>query len=122
MNQSSEDMEENLFVEGNDIKIIHNILKTIKEYQFNINNFSDEKFFQIKEEIKKKIKENKEIIELFKFLVHLWVIDGQFIVCKSNSLNLLVEMKIDLKSQQLENIKIQNALLIGADFVRCNLS
>ena len=40
------------------MKIIHNIIKKIQEHDFNINNFSDEKYLEIKAGIKKKIKEN----------------------------------------------------------------
>ncbi|CAD8185937.1 unnamed protein product [Paramecium pentaurelia] len=52
------------------------------------------------------------------FPLHL----NQFFQCGSNSVYLLVQMKVDLKNICFEKIKIKNTSLFGANFFRCNLS
>ncbi|CAD8082017.1 unnamed protein product [Paramecium sonneborni] len=107
---------------GNDIKVILNTLKKIKDNDINLQNFSSEQYLEFKKVIMSKIKENQKLRSFLKFLVHLTSVDKQFIVCGSNSLHLLVEINVDLKNQCFENIKIKNTSLIGGNFFRCNLS
>ena len=40
----------------------------------------------------------------------------------SNSINLLVEMKVDLTMQNFTNINIKNTSILGGNFAKCNLS
>ncbi|CAD8197609.1 unnamed protein product [Paramecium pentaurelia] len=47
-------------------------------------------------------------------------IDETFIKGGSNSLHILVKIKVDLRNNNFENIKIYNTSLVGANFVRCN--
>ncbi|CAD8208675.1 unnamed protein product [Paramecium octaurelia] len=51
---------------------------------------------------------NEQIIELLKFLVYLTAIDEGYVVGGSNSLNLLVEMQVDLTNQKM---RIKNTSL-----------
>ncbi|CAD8129721.1 unnamed protein product [Paramecium sonneborni] len=106
----------------NNIRIIINVLKEINEHDFNKNDYSTEIFIQIRKSLINKIKDQQMIINFLKFLVQLTAIDKQFIQCGSNSLNLLVQMKIDLTNQSFERIRIENTSLIGGNFVRCNLN
>ncbi|CAD8077216.1 unnamed protein product [Paramecium primaurelia] len=62
------------------------------------------------------------IIKFLQFLVNLTSIDNTFIQCGSNSLHMLVQMKVELKNQSLDNIRIKNTSLIGGNFVTCNLN
>lgn len=61
-------------------------------------------------------------MSFLKFLVHLTAIDNRFIKCGSNSLNLLVELRADLKAQSFEDIRINDTSLVDANFVHSNLS
>ncbi|CAD8129625.1 unnamed protein product [Paramecium sonneborni] len=70
----------------------------------------------------KKIQENNKIISFLKFLIHLTAIDSRFIVCGQKSLYLLVEMKIELRNQCFDKIKIMNTSLVGGNFAKSNLS
>ncbi|CAD8141225.1 unnamed protein product [Paramecium pentaurelia] len=49
-------------------------------------------------------------------------IDDQFIQCGSNSLHMLVMMKVDVRNQCFENIRIKDTSLIGGNFFRCNMN
>ncbi|CAD8154091.1 unnamed protein product [Paramecium octaurelia] len=108
--------------ENNNIKQIINFLKKIKDHEFNKENYSLEDYEEFKQDLIKKISLDKRITELLIFLVCLTAIDEKYIQSGSNSLHLLVEMKVDLKTQSLENIKIKNTSLKGANFDRCDLS
>ncbi|CAD8194024.1 unnamed protein product [Paramecium pentaurelia] len=92
-----------------------------ENHKFNQNDYSSEIYEKTRSELIKK-KVNKGIIDFIKFLVLITSIDGKFIQSGSNGLSLLVDMKVDLKNQCFENIRIKNASLIGGNFVRCNLS
>lgn len=59
---------------------------------------------------------------MLKDVVRLTALNNKFIEFGSKSLNLLVEMKVDLTNESLENIKIKNTSLVGANFVRCNMN
>ncbi|CAD8189377.1 unnamed protein product [Paramecium pentaurelia] len=102
-------------------KIIH-ILKNIKDHEFNQKDYSSEPFEEMKKNLIKKLQGDKSMIELLTFLVMLTSIDDQFISCGSNSLHMLVMMKVDLRNQSFENIRIKNTSIIGGNFVRCNLN
>ncbi|CAD8138689.1 unnamed protein product [Paramecium octaurelia] len=114
--------EQRLNVEKNDVKKITNFLCHIKDHEFNKVNYSKKEYKKVKENLITNISNNKKIIELLKFLVHLTAVDQQYIQCGSNSLHLLVEMKAELNTQSFENIKIKNTSLQGANFIRCNFS
>ncbi|CAD8190197.1 unnamed protein product [Paramecium pentaurelia] len=106
----------------NSFNKIINIIKLIQHHYFNKYNYSEEIYIEIKEDLIKKTSQNKKIIQFFQFLVLLAAIDNNFIQCGSNSLNFLVQMKVDLTNQNFENINIQNTSLVGANFVGCNLN
>ncbi|CAK91786.1 unnamed protein product (macronuclear) [Paramecium tetraurelia] len=91
------------------------------ETDFYKKNYSTEVYEQIRNDLIKQIsQDDKEIIEFLKFLIQLTAIDEKYIQCGSNSLNLLVEMKADLKEQCFKNIRIRDTSLIGGNFARCN--
>ncbi|CAK72861.1 unnamed protein product (macronuclear) [Paramecium tetraurelia] len=98
------------------------ILQIIIELDFNKKNQSNEDQAQIRKELIKKIGEERQIIEFLKFLVRLTAVDEKFIQCGSNILNLLVEMKVDLRDENFENIRIRDTSLVGGNFVRCNFN
>ncbi|CAD8055015.1 unnamed protein product [Paramecium primaurelia] len=77
---------------------------------------------QHKENLINQISKDDRIIQFLKSIVSLTALNNKFIELGSKSLNLLVEIKVDLTNQNLEKIKIKNTSLIGANFVRCNLS
>ncbi|CAK72852.1 unnamed protein product (macronuclear) [Paramecium tetraurelia] len=106
----------------NQIKIPINFLSKLKDHEFNKVNYSRKDYKQINEDLITKIPQNNKIIELLKFLVRLTALDEGQIQCGSNSLHLLVQMKVDLKEQSFENIRIIDTSLLGANEVRCDLS
>ncbi|CAD8116785.1 unnamed protein product [Paramecium primaurelia] len=106
----------------NNIKFFANIIKNIHEDGFNYIDYSTEDYKQTREVIIKTISKNKKIIQFLIFLVNLTAIDKRFIQSGSNSLTLLVQMKVDLMNYSFENIRIKNTSLVGANMVRCNLS
>ncbi|CAD8086600.1 unnamed protein product [Paramecium primaurelia] len=108
--------------EKEQIKRIINILKNLKDHEFNLKDYSSEAFEEIKKDLIKKLQDDKSIMDLLKFLVQFTSIDDQFIQCGSNSLHILVIMKVDVRNQSFENIRIKNTSLIGGNFVRCNLN
>ncbi|CAD8213886.1 unnamed protein product [Paramecium pentaurelia] len=104
-----------------DLEIINiekmtNIIQQIQDQNFNKYNYSEEIYTDLKKDL------IKNIIQFFQFLVRLTALDQTFIQCGSNSLHLLVEMKVELGNQNFENIKVCNTSIVGANFVRCNLS
>ncbi|CAD8103017.1 unnamed protein product [Paramecium primaurelia] len=101
---------------------ITDVLKKLKDHDFNSKDYSSEEYQDSKLSLIKNIKDNIQITEFLKFLVHLTSIDKTLIQCGSNSLNILVQMKLDLRNKNFENIKIQNTSLVGANFAQCNLS
>ncbi|CAD8187660.1 unnamed protein product [Paramecium octaurelia] len=121
-NSSLLDKEQMLKFGKNDIKKITNFLNKIKDHDFNRENYAADGYKEITQVLIKKISQEKKIIELLKFLVHLTAFDQMYIQCGSNSLYLLIQMKVDLKEQSFEKIRIRNTQLLGADFVRCDLS
>ncbi|CAD8172172.1 unnamed protein product [Paramecium pentaurelia] len=122
LQQEDVDKDQKLNVVTNNIKIIINILKQIRDHDFNQNDYSTEIYLQTRQSLKENIKEDQKIIKSLQFLLQFTSLDNQFIQSGSNSLNLLIERKIDLTKKSFENIKIKNTSLIGANFVRCNLS
>ncbi|CAD8179301.1 unnamed protein product [Paramecium pentaurelia] len=102
-------------------KII-NLPQKIKEHEFNLKDYSTEQFDEIKKNLIMKISDNRNMIELLKFLVQLTSRDDQFIQCGSNSLNMLIRMKVDLRNQSFKNIRMKNTSMIGGTFVRCNFN
>ncbi|CAD8172798.1 unnamed protein product [Paramecium octaurelia] len=108
--------------EKKNIKIITGVLKKVKDHDFNTQNYSMDDYKEFKKDLITEISLNKKIIEFLKFLVQLTALDETYIWCGSNSLHLLVLMKIDLKEICVENIRIRNASIIGANLVRCDLS
>ncbi|CAD8090886.1 unnamed protein product [Paramecium primaurelia] len=116
------DTEQKLSLVRKDIKQMTDVLKKLKDHDFNIKDFSSKKNEESKLSLIKSIKVNRRIIEFLQFLVHLTSIDEKLVQCGSNSLHILVQMKVDLRNKNFENIIIQNTSLIGANFVKCNLS
>ncbi|CAD8213828.1 unnamed protein product [Paramecium octaurelia] len=109
--------------EKNNFKFITDVIKNIGEIDFNKKNYSLEMSECFRKDLINKIsQENKYIIQFLKFLVQLTAIDERFIQCGSNSLYLLVEMKVDMRGQSFENIRIRDTSLIGGNFVRCNFN
>ncbi|CAD8161392.1 unnamed protein product [Paramecium octaurelia] len=98
------------------------ILKKIRDHEFNKQNYSIDDYDESKKKLIIKISWDKKIIEFLKFLVHLTALDERYTQCGSNSLNLLVQMKVDVREQNFENIRIRNTSLFGGNFVRCNFN
>ncbi|CAD8128937.1 unnamed protein product [Paramecium sonneborni] len=119
--ESFTNKELNLEVRKQILKIA-NILRNIQDHSFSEYDIFTEAIEEQRQNLIKKIAGNKQIIEFLKFLVKLTCIDQKFIQCGSNGLSLLVQMKVDLTNQSFEDIRIKNASLIGANFVRCNFS
>ncbi|CAK86293.1 unnamed protein product, partial (macronuclear) [Paramecium tetraurelia] len=120
--QSILDKEQILNFGKNNVKRIFEVLKKIEDHDFNRYNYSGEEYKEIKQDLIAKISQDKKIIELLKFLVNLTALDERFIQCGSNSLHLLVQIKVDLKGYSFENIRIRNTSLLGANLMRCDLS
>ncbi|CAD8209831.1 unnamed protein product [Paramecium octaurelia] len=120
--QESQIYNNQLKEEKNTIKFIIAVVKNVLELDFNEKNFSTDEYKEIRADIIQKIQKQEKIILFLKFLVHLTAIDNKTIQCGSNSLNLLVLMKVDLSEQCFQKIKIKNTSLIGANFFKCNLS
>ncbi|CAK68192.1 unnamed protein product (macronuclear) [Paramecium tetraurelia] len=106
----------------NNILLLINTLKNISEIDFNRKNYSTEDYSQIRKDLIEKIANDGRIIQFLKFLVDLTAIDERLIQCGSNSLNLLAEMKADVREQSFQNIRIRDTSLSGANMVRCNLN
>ncbi|CAD8103768.1 unnamed protein product [Paramecium sonneborni] len=104
------------------IKLTMKLMKIIEKHDFNLINYSTEIYSETRKHLISKISQENKVIELFKFLVHLTKKDYKFIQSGSNSLNLLVEMQVDLTMQNFSKIQITNTSLIGANFAKCNLS
>ncbi|CAD8118933.1 unnamed protein product [Paramecium primaurelia] len=121
-NFTQADTEQKLSVVRKDMIQITDVLKKLKDHDFNNKDFSTEENYESTLDLIKIIKDERQAIKFLIFLVHLTAIDERFIRCGSNSLYLLVEMKADLTKKNFENIKISNTQLIGANFVRCNLN
>ncbi|CAD8174775.1 unnamed protein product [Paramecium pentaurelia] len=103
-------------------KKMTNIIQQIQDHNFNKYNYSEEIYIDLKKDLIKNISKQQKIIQFFLFLIRLTAFDQTLIQCGSNSLHLLVEMKVELGNQNFENIKVYNTSLVGANFVRCNLS
>ncbi|CAK91396.1 unnamed protein product (macronuclear) [Paramecium tetraurelia] len=108
--------------EQSNIKYIADIIGNICELDFNKKNYSTNEQQQQRKHLITQISYDKKILEFLEFLVQLTALDENLIQCGSNSLNILVEMKVDLAYHNFQNIKIKNTQLIGANFVKCDLS
>lgn len=97
-------------------------LRNILEHQFSKHDYTNEAYEKDRLNLIMNLESNKNFINFLKFLVQLTAIDNQFIQSGSNAFNLLVSMKVDLKNQCLENIKIKNTALTDGNFVGCNFS
>ncbi|CAD8171768.1 unnamed protein product [Paramecium octaurelia] len=101
------------------------LIKNISEIDFNKQNYSAFNYEQIRKDLIKKIDQDKHIRNFLKFLVQLTAIDQRFIKCGSNSLNLLVELKVNLREQSFENIRIKIPLQCnfnGSEFDNVDIS
>ncbi|CAD8213517.1 unnamed protein product [Paramecium pentaurelia] len=117
--------EENEFTQRfgrNNIKQIFYVIQKIENHDFNKYDYTEEWYLEQRQVLINRINDQKQIIGFLKFLVHLTALNDNLIQCGSNSLNLLAQMKVDLRNQNFENIRIKNTSLVGANFVRCNLS
>ncbi|CAK67962.1 unnamed protein product, partial (macronuclear) [Paramecium tetraurelia] len=110
------------FKNQSQLQFITSMIQNISEIDINQMNYSNDKYDQIRKELIQKISYDENIIEFLKFLVSLTSIDERFIQCGSNALNLLVEMKVDLREHSFENIRMRDTSLIGGNFVRCNFN
>ncbi|CAD8136774.1 unnamed protein product [Paramecium octaurelia] len=96
--------------------------KNLSEIDYHKKNYSAEIFEQQHKDLIQQIAYDRVIIEFLKFLVLLTSIDERFFQCGSDSINLLVKMKVNLREQTLENIRIRDTNLIGGNFAKCNLN
>ncbi|CAD8169349.1 unnamed protein product [Paramecium pentaurelia] len=119
---TQEEKEQRMDVMRNNLKLILNVIVKIKDHDFNKQDYCDQRYLEQRQNLIERIREQKGIIRFLKFLVHLTAYDEYLIQCGTNSLNLLVSMKVDIRSQNFENIRIKNTSLLGANFARCNLS
>ncbi|CAD8171792.1 unnamed protein product [Paramecium octaurelia] len=106
----------------NSMKMNTNILLKLTKCDFFLNNYSYPIYQEIRNALIVKISKEQKIIKFLIFLVHLTSIDDRFIQCGSNSLYLLVQLKVNLTNKNFQNIKIKHTNLIGAELMRCNLS
>ncbi|CAD8191712.1 unnamed protein product [Paramecium pentaurelia] len=113
--------EQKLSVIRSDMKIIRDVLKKIKDHDFNKLDYSNEEYKESVKDLIIGIKYDIKIIKFLQFLVNLTSIDNTLIECGSNSLHILVQMKANLRNQNLKNIKIEDTSLVGAKLVLCNL-
>ncbi|CAD8170324.1 unnamed protein product [Paramecium pentaurelia] len=120
--ESLNNKQENIKEIKKQVKKITNVLRNIQDHKFSRDDYSLETYENARQDLIKRLKDNKGSIIFMKFLVLLTSIDGIFIQCGSNALNLLVGMKVDIRNESFENIKIKNTSLIGGNFLRCNLS
>ncbi|CAD8208456.1 unnamed protein product [Paramecium pentaurelia] len=116
------DKQQKLAVIGNEMKQITDVLKKIKDHDFNYQDFSSFENEESTLSLIQSIKDNRRIIEFLLFLVQITSIDKTLIQCGSNSLHILVKTKEDLRNQKFEKIKIKNTSLEAANFARCNFS
>ncbi|CAD8081408.1 unnamed protein product [Paramecium primaurelia] len=116
------DKQRDINLGRNNINKIISAIRNIQVHEFNQNDYSTEIHFITKKNLIQKISQDQIIIEFLKFLVHLTAIDNSFIQCGSNSLHILVDMKVNLTQQCFSNIRIKNTSLIGANLVRCNFN
>ncbi|CAD8188619.1 unnamed protein product [Paramecium pentaurelia] len=121
-NFTQADTEQKLSFIGNDMKQITDVLRKLQVHDFNYKDFTSEENEESTISVINSIKDNRRIIEFMEFLVQLTSINETLIQCGSNSLNLLIQMKVDIRNKNFENINIQNTFLVGANFVRCNFS
>ncbi|CAK70857.1 unnamed protein product (macronuclear) [Paramecium tetraurelia] len=98
------------------------LLKTLNKHEFFLDNYSIETYVESRKYLIQKIKNEVSIIEFLKFLVQLTAIESSFIQGGSNSLNLLVEMQIDLTNHNFEKIRIKNTSIVGGNFFQSNLN
>ncbi|CAD8166290.1 unnamed protein product [Paramecium pentaurelia] len=94
----------------------------LRNHDFNIINYSTKTYEESRKFLIQKIQKDQNIIQFLKFIVHLTSIDEGLIQGGSNSLNILVEKKVDLTQQSFRNVRIKNTSLIGASFSQCDLS
>ncbi|CAD8167827.1 unnamed protein product [Paramecium pentaurelia] len=109
--------QENIKDVKKQVKIITNVLKNIQDHQFSKDDYSSETFEKARQDLLKRLKDNKEVIDFIKFIVLLTSLDVKFIQGGSNGLSLLVQMKVDIRNQSFENIRMKNTSLIGGNFV-----
>ncbi|CAD8215076.1 unnamed protein product [Paramecium octaurelia] len=94
------------FKSQTELKFIASMIQNVSGIDINKKNYSNENYDQIRKGLIKQISYDQYIIKLMKFLVGLTAIDERFIQSGSNALNFLVEMKIDLREQSLENKRL----------------
>ncbi|CAD8072777.1 unnamed protein product [Paramecium sonneborni] len=104
------------------VKKTISILQIFQRHEFNKIDFSIKAYEESRKFLMQKISTDENIIQFLKFIVHLTALEESLIQSGSNSLNLLVEMKIDLTQQSFRNIRIKNTSLNGASFAKCDLS
>ncbi|CAK92961.1 unnamed protein product, partial (macronuclear) [Paramecium tetraurelia] len=104
------------------IQLTLNLLRTLKKHEFFLENYSTSTYAETRKYLNQKINKERLIIEFLKFLVYLTAVDKSFIQGGSNSLNILVEMQVDLTNLNFEKIRIKNTSIEGGNFAKCNLS
>ncbi|CAD8117230.1 unnamed protein product [Paramecium primaurelia] len=108
------DKEKKFSLIGNDMKQIADVLRKLKDHEFNSKDFSSQENEELKLILIKSIKDNRGIIEFLQF---------QFNSLPQMTIQYnVVKMKVDLRNKNFENIKIQNTSLQEANFFRCILS
>lgn len=78
------------------IQKVTNVLRNLEDHDFNKKDYSLEGLESVRRDITAKIRSDRNLKDFLKFLVHITALDEKFIRCGSNSIHLLVQMKVDL--------------------------
>ncbi|CAD8118035.1 unnamed protein product [Paramecium primaurelia] len=114
------DKQQKWSVGRKDLEQISNVLRKLKDHEFNYKDFSSELNEESTLSLIQSIKDNRRMIEFLKFLVQLTPINDYLTQCGSNSLHVLVKMKVDVRNKNFEKIKIEKTSLEGANVFRSN--
>ncbi|CAD8198460.1 unnamed protein product [Paramecium pentaurelia] len=93
-------------------QLVTKIIKQINEDDFNQNDYSSEIYNETKKALMNKISNEEKILEFLIFLIYLSTLDKKFMQSGENSLNLLIEMKVDLKQLGQKNIQTESMSII----------
>ncbi|CAD8201938.1 unnamed protein product [Paramecium octaurelia] len=103
----------------NDIVYKVLVMRKIYEIDFNKQNYySTELYVKIKSTFREK---NINVENRVQFFEIYCAFNCHCYLKGSNALNLLFEMKVDLREQSFKNLGIR-VLLVGGNFLRCNFS
>ncbi|CAD8169889.1 unnamed protein product [Paramecium pentaurelia] len=112
--ESQFNKQENISFINYQINKITNVLKNIKDHQFNKDDYSSKTYEKERQDLIKQIVKNKRSIDFIKFQF--------FQQAQMQNLFNVDLIQVDLRNLSFENIRIKNTSLIGGNFVQCNLN